>query len=85
MTEKDYYSLLLTKMVNTVNYLNSALTKLDSLYDNLDNYLKVNNVAFKKKELDSICTNIRNQLNRLNNTIIPNIKNKINSLSEDVG
>ena len=68
-----YYEKLREKLNSVVYYLNKSISALDGIDSNITkNYNNVN--------VNSICENLRDRVSYLNNTVIPLINSKINSL-----
>lgn len=65
---------LLTKMKKVKNNLENAKKELFIAQSILADSIAINEQCFKNSEIDNINKKINNQLNNLNNKIIPNIK-----------
>lgn len=80
IAERNYYEKLLKEMKNTVNNLNLAKSEIDSLIYKLNQGLSIDDVGYETDELTDMKQKIEEYCNKLNTSIIPAIKNKIEEL-----
>lgn len=83
MSEKDYYERLLNKMNNTSSNLNTTLENIDTLKTRLGESLKINEGTYRLSDINQLRQTVESKKGRIDNTIIPKIKDKIKDLEEE--
>lgn len=75
-----YYERLRSKLYSVVYYLNKSLESLNGLEGKIVSYYNINGDIPENIKINSIIENIKSRVNYLNNTVIPSINYKINSI-----
>lgn len=80
MEDLYYYEKLKEKLNSVVYYLKKSINALDGIGSDLTNNYNIDDSKVEKINVDSVCKNLRDRVSYLNNTIIPLVNSKINSL-----
>lgn len=75
-----YYEKLRSKLYSVVYYLNKSLESLNGLDGKIISYYSINEDIPGNIDINSVRENIQSRVSYLNNTIIPSINYKINSI-----
>ena len=75
-----YYEKLREKLNSVVYYLNKSISALDGIDSNITKNYNIEDAKVSNVNVNSICENLRDRVSYLNNTVIPLINSKINSL-----
>ena len=82
MSELEYYRILLNKLLTISNKMNTISPDYEQLKKNLTDGLMVNDKIYKEDIINNCLNDIISEKEKLNNVIIPSIRNKIHSLEE---
>lgn len=80
MEELYYYEKLKEKLESVVYYLKKSINVLDGIDSNLTNSYSVDESKIESVNVNSTCKVLRDRVSYLNNTIMPLVNSKINSL-----
>ena len=82
MSELEYYRILLNQLLDISNKLGSTSNDYEQLKKNLADGLTVNGKIYKEELIDSCINDVISEKDKINNVIIPSIRNKIQLLEE---
>lgn len=80
MEELYYYEKLKENLGSVVYYLRKSINELDGIDSNLTSYYSIDESKIESVNINSTYKMLTDRLNYLNNTVIPLIDSKINSL-----
>lgn len=75
-----YYENLREKIYNIINILNQSIKSLNNIEGTISDKFCIDDVLVKEMNFNSVNDMLKNRVSYLNNTIIPSINSKINSL-----
>ena len=77
MNEKVKYQNLLYNLNNISSNLLNSIKQLESASSHSKNAINIDNVCYKKNDIESLINDLKKQYNYLHNIYIPEVKKKI--------
>ena len=83
MDEKTQYQILLNKLINTSNYINNAVSSLNSASYESNDAIVINGSAYKKDQIEQTSSRLNELNSNINNIYIPYVRGKIYEASQE--
>lgn len=76
MTEKVMYQRFLNNLIDIKNNLHNSINYLEAILPEISYAININGNSYKKREIETILSNLKRQYSNLQNVYIPEARKK---------